>query len=99
MTFAVRRNNSTIHRVSTLPPAADSLSISAILDGNGSISLSVNHDEPAITKTPGPLPSHPQEDLSISHDVANPVDDQSPAQRFDGVIDSLIVTITRESRN
>ncbi len=38
----------------------------------------------------------PQEDLSISHDTANPVDDQSPAQTFDGVIESLKVTISGE---
>ena len=99
LTFAVRRNNSTIHRVTTTPPPADSLSISAILEGNGTISLSVNNSEPATTKTPGPLPSHPQEDLSISHDAANPVDDESPAQTFDGVIDSLTVTVATESRS
>jgi len=96
LTFAVRRDRSTIHRVSTPTPPADSLSISAILEGNGTISLSVNKGEPASTKTPGPLPSHPQEDLSISRDVANPVDDLSPAQTFDGVIDSLKITVAAQ---
>ena len=94
LTFAIRRNNSTIHRVSTPPPPADSFSIIAILEANGTISLTASDDEPAIARTPGLLPSHPQEDLSISHDVANPVDDQSPKQTFDGTIESLKVSVS-----
>lgn len=94
LTFAIRRNNSTIHRVSTPLPTQPDFTLIASLAADGTLSLAINDDPPATSRTPGPLPSHPQEDLSIGHDAANAVDEQSPRTPFDGKIVSLSVQLT-----
>lgn len=102
VTFAVRRSNSSIHRVSaSLPDApateAGDVTITATLAADGMLALKLNDGPPATEKSPGPVPSHPQEDLSIGHDTGNPVDSQSPRGRLQTKLSSALVAVSPAS--
>ncbi|MHC4878264.1 MAG: sulfatase family protein [Planctomycetota bacterium] len=93
--FAVRLKNSVIHRVSSPLAANGQRKVVAALAADGTLSLLLNDGKPVSAEASGLLPSHPQEDLCIGHDAGNPVDDNSPRNRFDGRIQSTTVTVSQ----
>lgn len=90
--FAIRQGNATVVRVSSKSPIPARARLSAELQKDGTLALSINGGSP-VTTTAAPLNRHPQEDLSIGFDDKNPVDPESPKQRYTGVLQSIEVEI------
>lgn len=94
LTFAVRQTASRIERTSIKIPNSNELRISAQLDGEGQVSVTVN-GQMAESKVKGLLPRHPQEDLCISSDNGNPVDTAAPENGVRGNLISLNIEADR----
>lgn len=91
--FAVRHRSDAIQRIS-LPLEGDGkFTISARLEKEGVLKLSLNgHNAPPV-KSPGLLERQPQENLCIGHDDKNPLDEEAPGGKFNGMITSISVSI------
>jgi arylsulfatase len=92
--FSVRHDSNQIQRVSAPISTEGSQHVRATLAPSGEISLAVNKAEPVTAKSDGSLTRHPQENLSVGHDDANPVDAESPRKRFDGKLVKLLVKVS-----
>ena len=91
--FAVRHRSDAIQRIS-LPIEGDGkFTISARLEKEGVLNLSLNdHNAPPV-KSPGLLERQPQENLCIGHDDKNPLDEEAPGGKFNGIITSISVSV------
>ena len=94
ITFAVRPGNASISRVTTKLRTGTN-QIHATLDAKGTLSLTINAEQTSTTKGTGLIRNHPQEDLSIGHDVKNPVDEQAPRTQFKGKTSNIRVKIDK----
>jgi arylsulfatase A-like enzyme len=96
LVFAVRHSAQQITRASTPLDTGKLLPIEARLESDGTLKLSVDGRDAAAVRSPGPLPSQPQEDLCLGHDNGHPLDDQAPRQPFDGQISGVEVVVSAE---
>ncbi|MFT4549862.1 MAG: arylsulfatase A [Verrucomicrobiales bacterium] len=87
--FAVRHSSDKLHRVRQRIGGSGEFSVIAGIAADGTLSLSLDEDEPATEKSPGVLKRQPLEELCIGHDAHNPVDGDAPAREFSGTISSL----------
>jgi arylsulfatase A len=94
--FAVRHDSNQIQRVSVAIPPKGLQKVRASLAAAGELSLAINNADAVIEKSAGPLTRHPQENLCIGHDDANPVDAGSPRKRFDGKLVKLLVKVSSQ---
>ncbi|NNE90084.1 MAG: sulfatase [Verrucomicrobiales bacterium] len=89
MIFAVRTGNADIARAKSPVPAGKS-TVTARLEKDGSISISVNDGAPVKAKNSGVLINrHPQENFCVGHDDANPVDTDAPGGKFNGKVSGV----------
>jgi hypothetical protein len=91
--FAVRHNSDMVNRVSLPIKDTEKFSITARLTKEGTLSLSLGEGQVATMNSPGTLKNQPQENLCIGHDDKNPLDEEAPAEKFNGTITSITVSI------
>ena len=90
--FAVR-NAGVVSRVKSSITLGGAVKVVAGMAKDGTLSLKTGDAQPVTAKSPGPLKSHPQEDLSIGHDDRNPVDPESPTKPLKGLLTSLRIVV------
>ena len=91
--FAVRHNSDMVNRVSLPIKDTEKFSITARLTKEGTLSLSLGEGQVATMNSPGTLKNQPQENLCIGHDDKNPLDEEASAEKFNGTITSISVSI------
>jgi len=88
--FSLRLGKNTVQKIAFGSPG-EKMKITASLTRE---KLSIQVGEKSIeAKSHGLLNRHPQENLCIGHDDANPVDPESPGNHINGVLSTLQVTI------
>ena len=88
--FSLRLGKNTVQKIAFGSPG-EKMNITASLTRE---KLSIRVGEKSIeAKSHGLLNRHPQENLCIGHDDANPVDPESPGNHINGVLSNLQVTI------
>ena len=87
------RNADVVSRVESPIALGEAVNVVAGMAKDGTLSLKINDAQTVIAKSPGPLKSHPQEDLSIGHDDRNPVDPESPTKSLKGLLTSLQIVV------
>lgn len=100
LVFAIRHSGTGVDRVSLPLPATagaatsdQKIGVTARVDRKGTLSLAANGSEPVVAAGHGLIGKHPQEDFSVGHDTANPVDNESPTKAFAGSIANLKISI------
>ncbi|MGZ0164083.1 MAG: sulfatase family protein [Planctomycetales bacterium] len=87
------RNAGIVSRVESPISLGEATKVVAGMAKDGTLSLKINDAHPVTAKSPGPLKSHPQEDLSIGHDDRNPVDPESPTKPLKASLISLEIVV------
>lgn len=88
--FALRHGKE-VTRVTSGPLPKGSLRLHASLSKDGSLSLSVNGAEPAVSRAPGLLSKQPSEDWNLGFDAKNTVDAYDGRTPFNGTITGLVI--------
>ena len=95
--FSVRYSSVRLDRVAVALAEAEMHRIQAIANADGVLRLKVDDAEPVTQEASGTLSTHPQENLCIGHDDANPVDVEAPRKPFSGKIAGVKVTVASKS--
>jgi hypothetical protein len=91
--FAVRTGGDDALREITAPAAlASPTLITAALDANGKMTLTVNQNAPVTGQALRLLPRQPAENFCLGHDDAKPVARYSAKEAFQGTIKDLTIT-------
>ncbi len=90
--FSWRTSSNEISRTKvSLPSKVET--VSATLKTSGELTLRINDEVPFVSKLPGLLNRHPQENFCVGHDDRNPVDEQAPSAPFNRGILNILVTV------
>ncbi len=68
-------------------------SILASVSKTGELTLSINDEPQVVSKLPGLLARHPQENFCVGHDDRNPVDELAPSTLFNWSISNISVKV------
>lgn len=91
--FSVREGPDKMRRLSVPIPESRPARVVATVSKKNGASLRIGNDKATSDTEVSPIRNHPQEDLSIGHDSANPVDSEAPTQKLDGKIEKIEVRV------